>query len=100
MHSRPRVPFTILLLLLTAGMTSSAPAADAPKSADNPFGVHKNHVRKTSGDYLANFRRITWHYDYATAADLARETGRPLFVIFCRAGAIGDPRTGKPKCAS
>ena len=31
---------------------------------------------------------------------LARDTGRPMFVIFCRAGAVTDPLSGKPKCAS
>ena len=68
---------------------------------EKPFPqAHKNHVRRTSAEYLASFRRITWHYDFATAAALARETGRPLFVIFCRAGTITDPVSGKPKCAS
>jgi hypothetical protein len=62
--------------------------------------VHKNHVRRASAEYLGYYRRIRWYYDFATAADLARETGRPMFVLFCRAGMIDDPRTGEPKCAS
>lgn len=73
-------------------------AADRPPAAHPD--VHKNHVRKASAEYLTAFRRIAWHYDFDTAAALARETGRPMFVIFCRAGSIDDPRTGKPKCAS
>ena len=56
-------------------------------------------TKDETADYLANFRRITWYYDFTNASALARETGRPMFVIFCRAGSIDDPRTGKPKCA-
>ncbi|MBW3540334.1 MAG: hypothetical protein KY476_08690 [Planctomycetes bacterium] len=92
---------TAICLLLLAGSARQPSAADEPRTSDaNPFQVHKNHVRKTSGEYLACFRRIAWHYDFETAAELARDTGRPMFVIFCRAGSIDDPLTGKPKCAS
>ena len=83
----------------TFALLSAMTGADDRPLAPHP-DVHKNHVRKASAEYLASFRRITWHYDFATAAALARETGRPMFVIFCRAGSIDDPRTGEPKCAS
>lgn len=82
--------WTLTLLSVMTGADPQTPHPD----------VHKNHVRKASAEYLASFRRITWHYDFATAAALAKETGRPMFIIFCRAGSIDDPRTGKPKCAS
>jgi hypothetical protein len=62
--------------------------------------VHRNHVNKASAKYLSAFRRFVWHYDFETATELARQTGRPMFVIFCRAGAIDDPITGKPRCSS
>jgi hypothetical protein len=91
---------TILWLLAVAFPLQQLAADEPSKSGANPFGVHKNHVKKTSGDYLACFRRIAWHYDFATASALARETRRPMFVIFCRAGTIDDPLTGQPKCAS
>jgi len=55
---------------------------------------------KTCGEFLTSYRSIRWHYDYATASELARETGRPLFVIFCRAGSLTDPVTKKPRAAS
>jgi hypothetical protein len=91
--------FIVLLLVGWAGPRPSS--ADEPRKADGiVFKAHKNHVRKSSAEYLACFRRITWHYDFETAAELARQTGRPMFVIFCRAGTIDDPLTGKPKCAS
>lgn len=95
------------LLALASALTAAdaAPPPDKPAKSNEAVrtphpDVHKNHVRKTSSDYLSNFRRITWHYDFATAAQLARDTQRPMFVIFCRAGEINDARTGKPKCAS
>ena len=95
--------FRWTLLVLFLGAAAIGPArADEPQTADvkpSPL-VDKNHVRKASAEYLASFRRITWHYDFATAAEPARETGRPMFVIFCRAGSITDPASGKPKCAS
>lgn len=56
--------------------------------------------RKTCGEYLAPYRQIAWYYDFATASELARETGRPLFVIFCRSGTLTDPVTKKPRAAS
>lgn len=94
----------ILLSLLTGGEQQPSQAGVLRKAGESPpkihLEVHKNHVRKASGEYLGAFRRITWHYDFTTAAELARETGRPMFVIFCRAGTIDDPLTGKPKCAS
>lgn len=89
---------TLIVLSLLAGDPRPQKPDESPPTI-HP-GVHKNHVRKSSAEYLTCFRRIVWHYDFATAAELARETGRPMFVIFCRAGAIDDPRTGKPKCAS
>ena len=92
-----------LILLLTLGWINnpSSRAAEPQKPDLKPHPeVHKNHVRKSSADYLGSFRRITWHYDFETAAELARQTGRPLFVIFCRAGTIDDPASGKTKCAS
>src|SRR5687768_3127684 len=93
-----------LMLLMTAAGPQPSPA-DEPRKSDELApkahpDVHKNHVRRASAEYLAAYRRIAWHYDFETATALARETGRPLFVIFCRAGTIDDPRTGKPKCAS
>lgn len=90
------------LLAAPATRAAAAGAADAPRGkGGNPFPqVDKNHVRKTSGDYIGAFRRIRWHYDFETAAALARDTRRPMFVIFCRAGSITDPSSGKPKCAS
>ncbi len=93
---------TFLVLSLLAGAADApAPAAGPRKPDAKAFPqVDKNHVRKTSGDYLSSFRRIRWHYDFETAAALARDTRRPMFVIFCRAGSITDPTTGKPKCAS
>ena len=93
---------TLLLISLIAGAAHSpADAGGRRKSAEKAFPhVDKNHVRKTSGDYLSSFRRIRWHYDFDTAAALAKETGRPMFVIFTRAGSITDPTSGKPKCAS
>ena len=95
-----RWTFTFLFLLAASGYQPSQ--AHEPGATDEkPVPLaHKNHVRRASTDYLACFRRITWHYDFETAAELARETGRPMFVIFCRAGTITDPASGKTKCAS
>jgi hypothetical protein len=97
-----RFRWPLILLFLAAGAAPRlAGASEPPPSEKKPHpDVHKNHVRKASADYLTSFRRITWHYDFATASELARATGRPMFVIFCRAGSIDDPLTGKPKCAS
>src|SRR5688500_14572125 len=93
--------WSLILICLLAGPDTPCQAAEPQRSGEKPvLKAHKNHVRKTSAEYLAAFRRITWHYDFATAAELARETGRPMFVIFCRAGSIIDPLSGKPKCAS
>jgi hypothetical protein len=86
----------LILLSLVAG-AGQPPDKTSPQL--NPK-VHKNHVRRASAEYLGAYRRITWYYDFATAAELARETGRPMFVIFCRAGTIDDPITGEPRCAS
>ena len=96
------VSWTFVVLFLLAGADPQPPGGGGPPTAaDKPVPqAHKNHVRRSSAEYLASFRRITWHYDFATAAALARETGRPMFVIFCRAGSITDPASGKPKCAS
>ncbi|MDQ3622674.1 MAG: hypothetical protein M3463_09325 [Verrucomicrobiota bacterium] len=92
----------LIFLFLVAGADTRPSYADGVgKPAPTPFpNVHKNHVRKASGEYLACFRRIAWHYDFAGAAELARQTGRPMFVVFCRAGTITDPASGKPKCAT
>ena len=91
----------LLLLLLAAAVGHPPSYADERESPPKPApGVHKNHVKKASAEYLESFRRIAWHYDFETASELARETGRPMFVIFCRSGSIDDPLTGAPKCAS
>ena len=97
-----RSRWTLLFLLLVAGADyQSTQAGEQRTPNEKPVPqAHKNHVRKASADYLTCFRRIVWHYDFATAAELARETGRPMFVIFCRAGTITDPASGKTKCAS
>jgi hypothetical protein len=97
--------WTLLPLLLLAvawpqPARSGEPRKPGESSPKLHPDVHKNHVRRASAEYLGAYRRIRWHYDFATASKLARETGRPMFVIFCRAGTIGDPRSGKPKCAS
>ena len=94
--------WTLILLSLATGADHRPCRADEPRKADEKLVplADKNHVRKASAEYLASFRRITWHYDFDTATALAKETGRPLFVIFCRAGTITDPASGKPKCAS
>jgi hypothetical protein len=93
----------LIVLSLVAGTDHQLfPAVEQPDKSPpkiNPK-VHKNHVRRASAEYLSAYRRITWYYDFATAAELARETGRPMFVIFCRAGTIDDPITGELKCAS
>jgi hypothetical protein len=97
--------WTFILLSLATGADLPPSQAGVLRKADesapklNPK-VHKNHVRRASADYLGSYRRITWYYDFATAAQLARESGRPMFVIFCRAGTIDDPLSGDPKCAS
>jgi len=95
----------LILLSLVAGADNQPlPGVESGKSVQSPPKinpkVHRNHVRRASAEYLSVYRRITWHYDFATAAELARETGRPMFVIFCRAGTIDDPITGELKCAS
>jgi hypothetical protein len=93
--------WTLIVLSLAAGTDNAPSQADAlRKAGETPLKAHRNHVRRASAEYLSFSRRITWYYDFATAAELARETGRPLFVIFCRAGTIDDPLTGKPKCSS
>ena len=96
-----RFTWTLLFLFLVAvaGPKPSS-AAEPEKSHEFKFKAHKNEVRRTSAEYLSWSRRMTFYYDHATAAELARETGRPMFVIFCRAGTIKDALTGKPKCAS
>ena len=93
---------TLLLVSLLAGAADQPAAAAGQRKSDATAfpQVDKNHVRKTSGDYLTAFRRIRWHYDFETAAALARDTRRPMFVIFCREGSITNPTSGKPKCAS
>jgi hypothetical protein len=94
----------ILLSLMTGADNQPSQAVESQKSAESSLKphpkVHKNHLRRASAQYLAAYRRITWHYDFETAAELARETGRPMFVIFCRAGTIDDALTGEPRCAS
>lgn len=95
------LPLILLSLVAGADPQPSQVVEQTDKSQPkiNPK-VHRNHVRRASTEYLSAYRRITWYYDFATAAELARETGRPMFVIFCRAGTIDDPVTGEPKCAS
>jgi hypothetical protein len=94
-----------LLFLLTAAQAAEQPSPGGLRQAGesaaklNPK-VHKNHVRRASAEFLGAFRRIAWYYDFGTAAELARETGRPMFVLFCRSGTIDDPITGEPRCAS
>src|SRR5688500_716388 len=97
-----RFSWTLIVLFVAGLVCNPTSRADEPKKPDQKLlpEVHKNHVRKTSADYLSGFRRITWHYDFENAAELARETGRPMFVICCRAGTITDPASGKTKCAS
>lgn len=86
-------------MMLGAGSLSRAD--EATKNPEKLFpDVHKNHVNRASAEVLGWSRRVGFYYDYAIAAELAKETGRPMFVIFCRAGTITDPLTGKPKCAS
>jgi len=93
------VSWTLILLSVLTG--ADGPPSAAGESPPKPHpAVHKNHVRRASAEYLSAYRRITWYYDFDTAAELARETGRPMFVLFCRAGTVDDPLTGKPKCAS
>ena len=97
--------WTPVLLSLVMGAALAPSQAGAPrKSGENAPKihpkVHKNHVRRASAEYLSAYRRIAWYYDFDTAAELARETGRPMFVLFCRAGTIDDPLSGEPKCAS
>ena len=96
-----RVVLTCFALALFAGAGLQSRADDGPKAGVKPHpDAHKNHVSRASSEYLGWSRRFECYHDYDTAAELARETGRPMFVIFCRAGEITDPRTGKPKCAS
>jgi hypothetical protein len=90
------IGFPLILLSLLAG-AGQQPDKTSPQLNPN---VHRNHVRRASAEYLSAYRRITWYYDFAIASELARETGRPMFVIFCRAGTIEDPVTGELKCAS
>lgn len=95
--------FTWSLIILSLAMLagrSPAGAEEPGKPEGITFKAHKNHVRRASAEYLSWPRRMTFYYDHATAVELARETGRPMFVIFCRAGTIDDPLTGKAKCAS
>ena len=96
------LPLFLLSLVAVADPQPSPAVALQPDKTTpklNPK-VHKNHIHRASAAYLNAYRRITWHYDFATATELARDTGRPMFVIFCRAGAIDDPITGELKCAS
>jgi len=88
----------MVLCVLTATDNASSRADEAPKGL-NPK-VHRNHVTKTSAKYVSAFRRIVWHYDFATATEVAQQTGRPMWVIFCRGGEINDPITGKLRCSS
>lgn len=67
---------------------------------EEPRELRKADRSKTCAEYLASFRQIHWYHDFESATGLARETGRPLFLIFCRAGTLLDPATGKPKAAS
>lgn len=101
MRCRSSFGWTLVLLILAAADHRPCQAGE-PRKSDESFTpkAHKNHVRRTSAEYLSWSRRMTFYYDYATAAELARDTGRPMFVIFCRSGSIGDPITGKPRCAS
>ena len=92
--------WTFLLLSLLVGAANQPVYGDGLKKSDLLPSVHPNHVRKTSAEYISAFRRITWYYDFPTATKLAQETGRPMFVIFCRAGTIDDPVTGKARCSS
>jgi hypothetical protein len=85
------------LLLVLAGAGAPGAAADDPPK-DRP--LRKADELKTNADYLKNFRRIAWYYDFATASELARETGRPMFVIFCRASTLTDPVSKEPRCSS
>jgi len=55
---------------------------------------------RTGAEFLTNYRQITWYYDFATASELARKSGRPIFVVFCRASPIPDPESGKLRAAS
>lgn len=80
-----------------AFMALTAAAQDPPQEGRE---LRKADRSKTCGDYLTQFRRIAWYYDYATATEVARESGRPMFVIFCRSGMLMDPATLKPKAAS
>jgi hypothetical protein len=89
-------PLIVLGLLAVSGNVSGG---DEVKKGLHP-DVHRNHVSKTSANYLSSYRRFVWHYDFDTATQLARQTGRPMWVIFCRAGSIDDPITGEPRCWS
>ncbi len=80
----------ILSLLVLAAQAQEPPARELRKADRN----------KTCGRFLASYRRIAWYHDFETATELARETGRPLFVIFCRAGTLTDPVMLKPRAAS
>ena len=98
--------WTLILLSVMTAADSQPSQAGVLRKADEKSppklhpAVHRNHVRRASAEYLGAYRRIRWHYDFATAAALARDTGRPMFVIFCRAGTIDDALTGEPRCAS
>lgn len=78
-------------------MALSPAAQEPPQEARE---LRKADQSKTCGEYLGHFRRISWYYDFATATELARESGRPMFVIFCRSGTLLDPLTRKTKAAS
>jgi hypothetical protein len=95
-----RFRWILILLALVVGAESQLSQAGSPQKVDLLPDVHPNHVRKTSAEYISAFRRITWYYDFASATKLARETGRPMFVLFCRAGTITDPVSGKLRCSS
>lgn len=89
----------LLIVFSVFAWIGDSPLADESRKGLHP-DVHRNHVSKTSAKYLTSFRRFVWHYDFTTATELARQTGRPMFVLFCRAGVIDDPITGKPRCSS
>lgn len=82
---------SILLSLLVLAAQAQEPPRQELRKADRS---------KTCGEFLSSYRRIAWYYDFDTATKLAQETGRPLFVIFCRAGTLTDPVTLKPRAAS
>ena len=88
------MPMNLRFAWPLAFMALTAVAQEPPRE------LRKADRSKTCGEYLTHFRRIAWYYDYATATEVARESGRPMFVIFCRSGMLMDPVTLKPKAAS